>query len=68
MAAVDEAKLKALADAAPLTAAGLAERTGTTPRCLTERLAAPAASGYVTGRRRPRPRRPPERRDERWSP
>ena len=44
MAAVDEAKLKALADAAPLTAAGLAERTGTTPRYLTERLAAPTAS------------------------
>ena len=51
MAAVDEAKLKALTDAASLTAAGLAERTGTTPRYLTERLAAPAASGYVTGRR-----------------
>ena len=39
---------RALADASPLTAAELAERTGTTPRYLTEWLAAQAASGYVT--------------------
>ncbi len=39
---------RALADAPPLTPAGLAERTGTTPRYVTEWLAAQAASGYVT--------------------
>ena len=39
---------KALADAPPLTAAELAERTGTTPRYITEWLAAQAASGYLT--------------------
>ena len=37
-----------LADAPPVTAAELAERTGTTPRYVTEWLAAQAASGYVT--------------------
>ena len=39
---------RALAAAPPLTADELAERTGTTPRYLTEWLAAQAASGYVT--------------------
>lgn len=39
---------RALADAPPLTAAELAEKTGTTPRYVTEWLAAQAASGYLT--------------------
>ena len=39
---------RALADAPPLTAGELAERTGTTPRYVTEWLSAQAASGYVT--------------------
>ena len=39
---------RALADAPPVTAAELAQRTGTTPRYVTEWLAAQAASGYVT--------------------
>jgi hypothetical protein len=39
---------RALAGAPPLTAGELAERTGTTPRYVTEWLAAQAASGYVT--------------------
>ncbi len=39
---------RALADAPPMTAAELAERTGTTPRYVTEWLASQAASGYVT--------------------
>jgi SAM-dependent methyltransferase len=39
---------KALAAAPPLTAAELAGQTGTTPRYVTEWLAAQAASGYVT--------------------
>jgi SAM-dependent methyltransferase len=38
----------ALAGSPPLTAAELAQRTGTTPRYVTEWLAAQAASGYVT--------------------
>jgi hypothetical protein len=39
---------RALADAPPLTAEELAQRTATTPRYVTEWLAAQAASGYVT--------------------
>jgi SAM-dependent methyltransferase len=39
---------RALADAPPMTAAELAVQTGTTPRYVTEWLAAQAASGYVT--------------------
>jgi len=39
---------KTLAAAPPLTPGGLAERTGTTPRYVSEWLAAQAASGYVT--------------------
>jgi SAM-dependent methyltransferase len=39
---------RTLADAPTLTAAELAERSGTTPRYVTEWLAAQAASGYVT--------------------
>jgi SAM-dependent methyltransferase len=39
---------RTLAGAAPLTADELAERTGTTPRYVTEWLAAQAASGYVS--------------------
>jgi hypothetical protein len=39
---------RALADAPPLTAGELAERTATTPRYVTEWLAAQAASGYLT--------------------
>ena len=39
---------KAMADAGPLTADQLAEKTGTFPRYVREWLAAQAASGYVT--------------------